>query len=116
MICLENAYDTLAIVYKSAESLRIALEFYLTDKTPGFKVIHHSRPEHFDYLRDDVLLAQIERGDKLLPYLQLLQNFAAQLGSTVEPEYNSIGGPETNSTPALIVEQLVRYVGLGESP
>ena len=120
MICLENAYDTLAIVYKSAESLRIALEFYLTDKTPGFKVIHHSRPEHFDYLRsvlpDDVLLAQIERGDKLLPYLQLLQNFAAQLGSTVEPEYNSIGGPETNSTPALIVEQMVRYVSLGESP
>lgn len=120
MICLENAYDTLAIVYKSAESLRIALEFYLTDKTPGFKVIHHSRPEHFDYLRsvlpDDVLLAQIERGDKLLPHLQLLQNFAAQLGSTVEPEYNSIGGPETNFTPALIVEQMVRYVSLGESP
>lgn len=120
MICLENAYDTLAIVYKSAESLRIALEFYLTDKTPGFKVIHHSRPKNFDYLRrvlpDDVLLAQIERGAKLLPYLQLLQNFATQLGSTVEPEYNSMGGPETSSTPTLMVEQMVRYESLGKSP
>ena len=119
MICLENAYDTLAIVYKSAKSLRTALECYLTYKRPGFKFIYHSRPRYLESLRKvllgDVLLAHAERGDKLLPYLQLLQKFATQLGSTVELEYNSIGGPETKSTPALMVEQQVRYESLGES-
>ena len=119
MICLENAYDTLAIVYKSAESLRTALESYLTYKRPGFKVIYHSRPRYLESLRkvlhDDVLFAHAQKGDKLLPYLQLLQKIATQLGSTVELEYNSIGGPETKFTPALIVEQKVRYESLGES-
>ena len=120
MICLENAYNTLAIVYKSAESLRTALEFYLTYKAPGFKVICHSRPKNLNYLRrvlpDDMLLVHAERWDKLFTYLQLLQKFARQLGSTVELEYNSIDGQETSFTPALIDKHKVRYENLGESP
>lgn len=39
-ICLENASGTKAIVYKSRENLRTAIEKYLTDKTQGFKYVH----------------------------------------------------------------------------
>lgn len=42
MICLEEACGTMAIVYKSRENLRTALEFYLTDKTPGFKAVYRA--------------------------------------------------------------------------
>ena len=100
MICLENAYDTLAIVYKSPESLRAALEFYLTDKTPGFKVICGTLPDNMhlldDFLRETGLLSHVRRDDKLLPYLKLLHKFAKQLGSTIEMEYNML--PRAGST------------------
>ena len=101
MICLENAYDTLAIVYKSPESLRVALEFYLMDKTPGFKVICPTLPDNMQVLdkllRGTELLSHVRRDDKLLPYLKLLQKFAKQLGSMVEMEYNLIPGPGSTS-------------------
>ena len=116
MICLENAYDTLAIVYKSSENLRTALEFYLTDKTPGFKVIGSTQLEDLRRLHtiDDEteLLAHIRREDKLLPYLQLLHEFARQLGSSVKLEYT---GLETLLTPPMSDENRDRYKKLGES-
>ena len=125
MICLENAYDTKAMVYKSPESLRTALEFYLADKSPGFKVICPTRSDDGDILRrvlQEVPLAHVRREDKLLPYLRLLLKFARQLGSTVELEYNSIGGLgtildnlKTIREPAMDPGVKVRYEKLGQS-
>ncbi|CAF9938921.1 hypothetical protein IMSHALPRED_001139 [Imshaugia aleurites] len=108
MICLENAHDTSTIVYKSPESLRTALEFYLTDKTPGFKVICGSRPNDSDYLhrmvREMGLLSHVRREDEMRPYLQLLHKFARQLGSTVDLEYNVLNGLGSIFTTAMRTE------------
>ena len=114
MICLENACDTLAIVYKSPESLRTALEFYLPDKTPGFKLIGGSWLDdnlHRIFKEDD-FLTRARTEDKLLPYLQLLHKIARQLGSTVELEYNGI---EHSLVSAMGPDQETRYAKLGGS-
>ena len=50
MLCLEEAADTMAIVYKSPGSLRTALEFYLTDKTPGFKQFYRGPSDDLKYV------------------------------------------------------------------
>ena len=116
MICLENASDTAAMVYKSKESLRTALEFYLTDKTPGFKVTIRPPP----YLREYLQIMfpggeQLAHAERLLPDLQLVHNFATQLGSTVALPHNSLNPPETAVKPAMSTEQRARYEKLGES-
>ena len=114
MICLENASDTLAMVYKSQEGFRTALEFYLTDKTPGFKVTCRPPPVPLEYLH--VLLqghGQLAHAQRLFCYLQLLLKIARQLGSTVELEFNSIDELVNTRKPALSVEQEVRYGKLG---
>ena len=104
MICLENACDTLAIVYKSPESLRTALDFYLTDKTPGFKVMYPNTT--LRGLPEDMHLFQISKEEERLPYLQLLLKFAQQLGSIVKLEY---------TVPAAMdFDQDKRYTKLGE--
>ena len=113
MICLENASDTAAVVYKSKESLRTALKFYLTDKTPGFKVTCSPPPILQGHLQ--VLFEGVEHAQRLLPYLRLLHNFATQLGSTVELQHNSINPPETAIKPAMSSELGARYEKLGES-
>ena len=125
MICLENACDTAAMVYKSQESLRTALEFYLTYKTPGFKVTWRPPPVQPEYLR--FMLqggGQLPHAQRLLPYLELLHKFATQLGSTVELHHNSIDrlgtalNPAMNATApnlAMIAGQGARYEKLGES-
>ena len=116
MICLENASNTTAMVYKSKESLRTALDFYLTDKTPGFKVTWCPPPTLQEY--QQILLQggrQLAHAQRLLPYLQVLHNFATQLGSTVELQHNSINQPETAPKPAASAEQGARYEKLGGS-
>ena len=114
MICLENAYDTLAIIYKSPKSLRTALEYYLPDKTPGFKVIGASwlYDKLHRVLQEDDALSRARTEDKLLPHLQLLHKIARQLGSTVELEYNGI---EHSLIPAMKPDQETRYAKLGGS-
>ena len=116
MICLENASDTAAMVYKSQEGLRTALEFYLTDKTPGFKVTWRPPPILPECLQ--ILLQcdeQLAHAQRLLPYLQLLHNCATQLGSTVELQYNSINRPEIADNPPMSAAIGARYEKLGES-
>ena len=120
IICLENASDTAAMVYKLQGSLRTALEFYLTDRTPGFKVTCCPPPIPQEYqqmlLQGDGQLAHAQR---LLPYLQILHKFASQLGSTVELQHNSINRPETAVKPAVKpamgAGQGVQYEKLGVS-
>lgn len=94
MICLEQAFETAAIIYKSPESLRTALDFYLTDKTPGFKLVLRARPNgpHSlgTMLQQDEHLSRSRTEDKFLTYLQLLHSFARQLGSRVELDYNRV--------------------------
>ena len=94
MICLEQASETAAIVYKSPDSLRTALDFYLTDKTLGTKLVHRARPNDPNslgmMLQRDEQLSQSRTEDKLFTYLQLLHSFARQLGSTVKLEYNIV--------------------------
>ncbi len=129
MICLDNAYDTLAIVYKSRESLRTALEFYLTDKTPGFKVTRGGRPNIPKSLQEMLQgvgqPSDVWKEDKLLPYLKLLHRFARELGSTVRLEYNTIdelgSAAELNKNvvdelgiPEMIAEHSPGYAKLGE--
>ena len=118
MICLEQAFHTVAIVYKSPENLRAALDSYLTDKTPGFKVVYRASPKDSSCLRmtvqQDGQLSRFRTEDKLLPYLQLLHNFSKQLGSTVKLEYNLVDQPQTLLAPAMTVEQNARYGNLGE--
>ena len=81
MICLEQASETAAIVYKSAENLRTALDFYLTDRTPGFKGVYRPRPNDPSplgtILQQDERLSQSRTEDKSLTYLQLLHSFSS---------------------------------------
>ena len=119
MVCLENAYDTLAMVYQSPKSLRAALEFYMTDRTPGFKVIDRTRPgdpnnRHMDFRRDDQL-SHLRRADKFLPYLQLLEKSARELGSTVKLQYKIVDGLGGAPLSAMEFQQDRRYAKLGES-
>ena len=119
MICLEQASDTMKIVYKSSESLRTALDFYLPDKTPGFKAVYRTAPHNPKYLpldpQQDGQTSNTRTEDKLLPYLQLLQKVAKQLGSTVKLEYGILDPLEILLVPALKVKQDARYEKLGES-
>ncbi|CAF9943271.1 MAG: hypothetical protein ALECFALPRED_010974 [Alectoria fallacina] len=103
MICLEEACGTMAIVYKSRENLRTALEFYLTDKTPGFKAVYRAPLNDPNHLH--IALQQDEQF--------LLHNLAKRLGSTVELEYNTVDPLETVLVPAMSVEQEARYGKLG---
>ena len=116
MICLENACDIAAMVYKSQESLRTALEFYLTYKMPGFKVTCGPPPVLPEYLQKVLQCGeQLVHAQRLLPYLQLLHNCATQLGSTVELQHNPINRPETAAEPPMSAEIGARYEKLGES-
>lgn len=119
MICLENAYDTLAMVYQSPKGLRTALEFYLADRTRGFKVIDRTSPSdpnnrHMGFHGDDQL-SHVRRAAKLLPYLQLLENSARELGSTVKLLYNIVDGLGGDPIPTMEFQQDRRYAKLGES-
>ena len=115
MICLEQAARMKTIVYKSPDNLRTALEYYLTDKTPGFKQVYPPHPVDPKYLymvlqEDGQIRPKTE--DKMLPYLELLRKFARKLGSSVELKYNLMNPPQTVLNPA-IVEQGARYMKLG---
>lgn len=109
----------MAIVYKSPAGLRTALDFYLADKTPGFKAVYRTGPHDRKYLslvlQQDGQMSNTRPEDKLLPYLQLLHKFARQLRSTVELEYSILDPLETLLVPAMTAEQDARYAKLGES-
>ncbi len=116
MICFEQAAGMKTIVYKSPDNLRTALDYYLTDKTLGFKQVYPPPPDDPRYLHmvlqeDGQIRLQTE--DKMLPYLQLLHKFARQLGSSVELEYNLMNPAQTILVPAMTVEQKARYEKLG---
>ena len=119
MLCLEEAADTIAIVYKSPETLRTALEFYLTDKTPGFKQICRERPNDPKYVRiqlhQDGRRSHSRTEDTYLHYLKLLHKFARDLGSTVELAYNTVDPVEIVLIPPMSNEQQARYRKLGGS-
>ena len=90
-ILLEEAPGTVALVYKSAESLRRALEFYLTDDSLGVKQVYRLPPDDLKDLPSayDTLgmLPGKWREDERIPYLQLLEKIAQTLGSTVVAKY-----------------------------
>ena len=115
MLCLEEAADTVAIVYKSPATLRTALDFYLTDKTPGFKQVCRELPYDPNYahmqLHQDGRLSE----DTRLPYLKLLHKFARDLGSTVELEYNIVNPVKIVLRPQMTTEQQAPYRKLGRS-
>ena len=119
MLCLEEAGDTMAIVYKSRESLRTALEFYLTDKTPGFKQFYSEPPDDPNYvhmqLEQDGRLTSSRTEDTHLPYLKLLHRFAQDLGSTVDLEYDRIDPVKIVLMPPMTNEQEAPYTKLGGS-
>ena len=90
-ILLEEAPGTIALVYKSAESLRRALEFYLTDDGSGFKQVYRLPP---DEPKDSPSAYEVFgmlpgkwREAEGIPYLQLLERIAQNLGSTVIAKY-----------------------------
>ena len=90
-ILLEEASGTIALVYKSAESLRRALEFYLTDDSEGFKQVFRLPPTDPRDLGTtlntlEMLPAKCHE-DQGIPYLQLLESTARTLGSEVIAKY-----------------------------
>ena len=91
-ILLEEAPGTIALVYKSPESLRRALEFYLADESKGFKQVYRLAPADLEdpHKALDTLgmLPAKWLEDKGLPYLQLLERIAHTLGSRVTAKYN----------------------------
>ncbi len=104
MICLEQAAGTKTIVYNSRDTLRTALEYYLTKETLGFKQVYPPRPvdpkhPHMVLQEDGQIRLQTE--DKMLPYLQLLHKFARDLGSSVELKYNLMDPLHTVFVPAM---------------
>ena len=119
MLCLEEAADTMAIVYKSPESLRTALEFYLIDKTPGFKQFYSEPPDDPNYVQmqldQDGRLSHSRAEDIYLPYLKLLHRFAQDLGSTVDLEYDRVDPVKIILMPQMSNEQEAPYRKLGGS-
>lgn len=117
MLCLEEAADTIAIVYKSPESLRTALEFYLTDKTPGFKQFYREPPDDPNYVHMQLdqggRLSHSRTEDTYLPYLELLHRFAQDLGSTVGLEYDRVDPVKIVLMPPMTNEQQAPYRKLG---
>ena len=91
MILLEEAPGMIALVYKSRESLHRALEYYLTDDSPGFKQIYRPPPTDLgdSFNVPDALGLSLGkwREDEGIPYLQLLERIAQTLGSTVTAKY-----------------------------
>ena len=119
MLCLEEAANTMAIVYKSPENLRTALEFYLTDKTPGFKQFYSEPPHDPNYVHiqpdQDGRLSNFRTEDTYLPYLKLLHRFAQELGSTVDLEYDRVDPVKILLMPQMTNEQEAPYRKLGGS-
>ena len=90
-ILLEEAPGTIALVYKSPESLRRALEFYLADESEGLKQVYRLAPtdlqDPYKALSTLGMLPAKWLEDKGLPYLQLLERTARTLGSEVIAKY-----------------------------
>lgn len=90
-ILLEEVPGTIALVYKSPNSLCRALEFYLIDDSLGFKQIYRPPPTDLGdsyNVRDALGLSLGKwREDEGIPYLQLLERIARNLGSTVIAKY-----------------------------
>ena len=90
-ILLEEAPGTIALVYKSPESLRRALEFYLADESEGLKQVYRLAPtdlqDPYKALNTLEMLPAKWLEDKGLPYLQLLERTARTLGSEVIAKY-----------------------------
>jgi Protein of unknown function (DUF4238) len=89
-IFLEQAIDTRAIVFKSENGLRRALEAYLGCSTPGFKVV--TKQEELKSIvlcptPDGVNISQGLHDDGREAYLRLLETAAGKVGSTVEAKY-----------------------------
>ena len=88
---LEEALGTMAIVFHSRDALRLTLELYLANDSPGFKTIfRHNMPDLGSAFRefhalDDLLKTRSE--DVRVPYLRLLERIARELGSTVSAQY-----------------------------
>ena len=84
-ILLEEAPGTIALVYKSPESLRRALEFYLAYDSKGFKHVYRLAPTNLNDPQKALDALGMLPGkwleDKGLPYLQLLESIAQTLGS-----------------------------------
>ncbi|KAM0797655.1 hypothetical protein BDR22DRAFT_810083 [Usnea florida] len=117
MLCLEEAAQTMAIVYKSRKSLRTALEFYLTDKTPGFKQFYSEIPNDLNHvhmqLEKDGRPSHSRTEDTYLPYLMLLHRFAQDLGSTVDLKYDRVDPVKVVFMPQMTKEQEAPYKKLG---
>ena len=90
-ILLEEALGTIALVYKSPESLRRALEFYLADDTEGFKQVYRLPPDDPENSPSGYetfgMLPGKWREAEGIPYLRLLEQIAQILGSTVIANY-----------------------------
>lgn len=90
-ILLEEVPGTIALVYKSPNSLCRALEFYLIDDSLGFKQMYRPPPTDLgdsQNARDALGLSLGKwREDEGIPYLQLLERIAQTLGSTVIAKY-----------------------------
>ena len=89
-ILLEEAPGTITLVYKSPESLRRALESYLTDDSPGLKQVYRLPPIDPKDLRkasDTLGLPAKWCEDKEITYPQLLEGVAQTLGSKVIAKY-----------------------------
>ena len=90
-ILLEEVPGTIALVYKSPNSLCRALEFYLIDDSQGFKQMYRPPPNDSGdshSVRDALGLSLGKwREDEGMPYLQLLERISQTLGSTVIAKY-----------------------------
>lgn len=100
-IFLENALGTVAIVYKSSGAFRTAIEHYLAEEEPGFKLAVRCRTGSENSIFCQEMRAQ--RLAWLLPnigeaYLKLLETIAQSLGSTRTAKYPVVGLPDGNPT------------------
>ncbi|KPI43225.1 uncharacterized protein AB675_7168 [Cyphellophora attinorum] len=99
-IYLEEAIATDTVIYKSANGLRRALEWYL-EETPHLKDTVTTTPEQYEHLLhglDAEMVERLREGireelEKLpeyrrKPYLQMLEAIARDLGSSCTARYN----------------------------
>ena len=122
-ILLEEAPGTIALVYKSPNSLCRALEFYLADDSLGFKTIYRppltglSNP----YNVPDALGLSLGKWSENegIPYLQLLERIAQSLGSTVIAKYEVRDFSQARNGPKVepdIKDFVQKFNGMMPSP
>lgn len=97
--------------------LRRALEYYLADESPGFKLVYRPPVSGVDdtqfVLQGNGKWSNSLQEDEWEPYFKLLEKIAKELGSTVRARFTVVDPVKVGPLPSLRPKQQIRYELLG---